>query len=101
MPEAYYVYIMANKPGGTLYVGVTNDVIRRAQEHRDGIVDSFTKRHQINRLVYYETYEKPLEAIMREKQLKHYNRAWKIRLIKTVNPMWRDLIEFGTEGTEA
>jgi len=93
MPELYYVYIMANKPGGTLYIGITNKVFKRAKQHRDGVTSGFTKKYHLNRLVYYENYETPLEAITREKQLKHYNRAWKIRLIKTINPEWRNLAE--------
>ena len=91
MEKQYFVYILANKPGGTLYIGIANDLERRIREHRAGTFDSFTKKCQLHTLVYYEAYPTPLEAIQREKQLKHYNRDWKLRLIKTINPEWKDL----------
>jgi putative endonuclease len=91
MPKEYYVYILTNKPGGTLYIGITSDLSRRIQEHRAGTFDGFTKTHRLHRLVYYETYQTPWEAIQREKNLKEWHRAWKIRLIKTTNPEWKDL----------
>jgi putative endonuclease len=91
MDKSWYVYIMADHPGGLLYIGITNNIFRRIEEHKNNAVDGFTKRYQIHHLVYYETYMTPYEAITREKQLKHWNRAWKIRLIKTDNPFWKDL----------
>ena len=94
MPDSsYYAYIVTSKPGGTLYTGITNDLFRRTSEHAEGIYSGFTKQHGIHRLVYYERFDTASEAIHREKQLKHYNRIWKIRLIKTMNPEWDDLME--------
>jgi putative endonuclease len=74
-----------------LYIGVTNDLIRRVNEHKQGLAEGFTKKYRLHRLVYYEVYGTPYDAIQREKQLKHWNRVWKIRLIKSENPSWRDL----------
>ena len=91
MDCTWYVYMMADHPGGLLYIGITNDLFRRVEEHKNGAIDSFTKHYQMYRLVYYETYSTPYDAIIREKQLKHWDRAWKIRLIKTGNPFWKDL----------
>ena len=89
-----WVYIMTNAPNGTLYVGVTSDIARRAWEHRQGVVDGFTKRHGLmKRLVYMERHEEIEMAIRREKRLKHWPRAWKIRLIHAENPAWDDLYE--------
>ena len=93
MPKTYFVYIMANKPGGALYIGVTNDLGLRVEQHKQGIVSGFTKKYGAHTLVYYEMTEDIMSAITREKQLKHWNRAWKIRLIKTENPGWKDLSE--------
>jgi len=86
-----WVYIMTNRPNGTLYVGVTNDLARRTWEHREGIVDGFTKRYGLKRLVYAERYDDIRTAIQREKSLKHWPRAWKVNLILKGNPHWRDL----------
>ena len=91
MEKLYYVYIMNNRPGGALYVGFTSNLIGRVQEHKNGVFEGFTKQYGLKRLVYYETYKTPQDAIAREKQLKHWNRDWKIRLIKTDNPNWKDL----------
>jgi putative endonuclease len=91
MEKQYFIYILTNNPGGTLYIGITNNLSRRIQEHCTGTFDGFTKKHQLRRLVYYESYSTLIEAIQREKQLKHYNRSWKLRLIKTMNPEWKDL----------
>jgi putative endonuclease len=88
-----WVYIMTNKPRGTLYVGVTSDIARRAFEHRQAAVDGFTKRHGLKRLVFAERHETIEEAIAREKRLKNWQRAWKIDLILSVNPAWDDLYE--------
>ncbi|HWL31113.1 MAG TPA: GIY-YIG nuclease family protein [Xanthobacteraceae bacterium] len=87
---AGWLYILASKPGGTLYVGVTNDLVRRVTEHRDGSVEGFTKRYSIKRLVYYERHETVPLAIQREKNIKHWPREWKIDLIISMNPEWRD-----------
>ena len=86
-----WLYILANKPGGTLYVGVTSDLIRRVFEHRQGSVEGFTKRHNVKMLVYYERHETVPLAIQREKNIKHWSREWKIDLIVSLNPEWRDL----------
>jgi len=87
----YFVYILASERNGTLYVGVTNDLIGRTSEHRDGLVAGFTKRHSVKLLVYYEEYEDIDEAIRREKRIKRWRRAWKLELIESRNPQWRDL----------
>jgi len=86
-----YVYILASRIGGTLYVGVTNDLIRRVAEHRSKLLESFTAKYEIVRLVYFEQFGDPENAIRREKRLKKWNRAWKIRLIEENNPNWDDL----------
>jgi putative endonuclease len=87
----YFVYILASRIGGTLYVGVTNDLIRRVFEHKSKFVRGFTKRYDVVRLVYYEQHDDIEEAILREKRLKKWNRAWKVRLIEEKNPNWVDL----------
>ena len=85
------VYILSNHARGTLYVGVTSDLIGRVWQHRQDLVDSFSKQHQVHLLVYYEVAKTMLVAIAREKQLKKWNRAWKIELIESANAEWRDL----------
>ena len=87
----YYVYVLASRIGGTLYIGVTNDLIRRVAEHRLKIAESFTKRHDVTRLVYFEVFEEIEQAIHREKRLKKWPRAWKVSLIEKDNPNWIDL----------
>lgn len=87
----YWVYILASKIGGTLYIGVTNDLIRRVYEHRLGLAPGFTKQYGVYRLVYFEQHTDIEAAIHREKRLKRWNRAWKVRLIETLNPNWDDL----------
>jgi putative endonuclease len=87
----YFVYIVTNKPRGTLYVGVTNDLVRRIYEHREGVVPGFTKRYGLKQLVYFERYDTAALAIQREKNIKHWPRAWKLDLINSSNPQWRDL----------
>jgi len=87
----YYVYILASKIGGTLYIGVTNDLIRRVYEHRENLAAGFTKRYEIHRLVYFEQHSDIEAAIQREKRLKKWNRRWKIKLIEESNPNWIDL----------
>jgi len=88
-----YVYIMTNRRNGTLYIGVTNNLIRRVWEHKHDLVGGFTGRYGLHRLVYFERFSDVREAIMREKRFKKWNRAWKIRLIEEMNPAWRDLYE--------
>jgi putative endonuclease len=87
----YFVYILTSGIGGTLYIGVTNDLIRRVFEHKEKFVRGFTKRYGVVRLVYYEQFDDIEQAILREKRLKKWNRAWKIRLIEEKNPNWIDL----------
>lgn len=86
-----FVYIMASGKNGTLYIGVTTDLVRRVGEHIDGLTGGFTQKYGVRRLVYYEPCDDVYEAIRREKQLKKWNRAWKIRLIRRFNPEWTDL----------
>ena len=86
-----WIYIMTNRPNGTLYTGVTNNLARRVFEHREGLLEGFTKRYVLKRLVYYERYDDIRDAIQREKNIKHWPRAWKARLILDMNPQWRDL----------
>ncbi len=87
------VYILASKPHGTLYIGVTSHLIKRCWEHRNEFVKGFTKTYNVYRLVYYEIHPDMIVAIAREKQLKRWNRAWKLQLIENHNPDWRDLWE--------
>jgi putative endonuclease len=88
-----FVYIMTNRPNGTLYVGVTNDIARRAYEHREGLAGGFTERHGLKRLVWYEPHESIGSAIQRETSMKRWPRAYKIRVIMDMNPDWADLYE--------
>ena len=85
------VYILASKRNGTLYIGVTSDLIKRVWQHRNDEVDGFTKQYQVHTLVYFELHNTMMDAIRREKQIKKWYRAWKIRLIEEENPEWRDL----------
>jgi putative endonuclease len=89
----YWLYILANKAGGTLYVGVTNNLIRRVYEHREGLAEGFTKRYGVKMLVYFEEHATIEAAIQREKNIKHWSREWKIDLIVAKNPDWRDLYD--------
>jgi putative endonuclease len=89
----YFVYLLASRKDGALYIGVTNDLVRRAYEHRTKATPGFTSRYNITRLVWFEMYDDPMNAIMREKELKKWRRAWKIALIEKDNPDWRDLFE--------
>ena len=86
-----WVYILTNRPNGILYVGVTNDLIRRVYEHRTGAVPGLTKRYDLKSLVYFEAYDEIQTAIQREHTMKHWSRTWKVRLILRENPQWRDL----------
>jgi putative endonuclease len=89
----YYLYILSSKRNGTLYIGVTNSLIRRIYEHKHDLVDGFTKRYSVHVLVYYETYDNINVAISREKEMKKWRRKDKINLIEKENPDWRDLYE--------
>lgn len=89
--RCYYVYILASKIGGTLYIGVTNDLIRRVAEHKLKLIESFTKDYDVVKLVYFEQFDDPENAIKREKRLKKWKRDWKIALIEKDNPNWNDL----------
>ncbi len=93
MTGLYFVYILASQRNGTLYTSVTNDVIRRAWEHKEQVVEGFTKKHGVHILVWYEMHEDINVAIAREKQIKGWNRAWKIKMIERDNPQWRDLYD--------
>jgi putative endonuclease len=88
---AHYVYILASKIGGTLYIGVTNDLVRRVFEHKSKFVRGFTKKYNVVKLVYFEQYDDIENALQREKRLKKWNRQWKVRLIEERNPNWDDL----------
>ena len=87
----YYVYILTNTNNTVIYVGVTNDLPRRLSEHKSGAIDSFTKRYRVHKLVYFEEYHNPNDAISREKQLKGWRRSKKNALVETTNPSWSDL----------
>jgi putative endonuclease len=93
MPKTYYVYILASKRNGTLYIGVTNDLARRVGEHREGAVPGFTRTYGVKMLVYYEAFSDVDQAIRREKRLKKYKREWKMNLIQQKNVGWRDLAD--------
>jgi putative endonuclease len=90
---AGWIYIMTNHRNGTLYIGVTNNIRRRMTEHKEGLVDGFTRHYGLHRLVYIEQHDNILAAIQREKNIKHWPRAWKVRLIHRDNPEWDDLFE--------
>jgi putative endonuclease len=91
MNKQYYIYILASKRNGTLYIGVTSDLRRRMYEHKNKIIPGFTQKYNISNLVHIEAYDNPNDAILREKRLKTWKRAWKIDLIEKENPGWRDL----------
>jgi len=93
MSKQSAVYILASKRNGTLYIGVTSNLEKRAWEHKNDLVEGFTKRYGVHRLVYYELHDDMALAISREKQMKKWNRAWKLELIERQNPDWRDLWE--------
>jgi len=92
VPQSY-VYILASRSGGAIYVGVTKNLVRRVYEHKNGLVSGHTKRFCIDKLVYFEVYDSIYQAIQREKNMKHWPRAWKTRLIAQTNAEWRDLYE--------
>jgi len=87
----YYVYILASRRNGTLYIGVTNNLYKRVYEHKNDLVGGFTRRYRVHNLVYYEVYSDIRDAIAREKRMKKWKRQWKIELIEKSNPQWRDL----------
>lgn len=93
MEKRYFVYLLASHKHGTLYIGVTSDLIRRVYEHKTKAVPGFTKKYDITKLVYFEIFDDPLTAIEREKELKKWRRDWKIRLIEENNPAWADIYE--------
>ena len=88
-----YVYMLCNKRYGTLYVGVTSDLVKRVWEHKQHVVPGFTTKYAVDRLVWFENHESIEEAITREKQIKEWRRGWKVNLIQAMNPEWRDLYE--------
>jgi putative endonuclease len=90
---AFFVYILASKRNGTLYVGMTDDLVKRVWQHRNDVIPGFTKRHGVKTLVWHETHESRESAFARERQLKKWNRAWKLELIESINPSWRDLAD--------
>lgn len=91
MKSNSYVYILSSKKNGTLYVGESDDLIKRIYEYKNDFVEGFTKKYQIHTLVYYEVHEEIMRAILREKQIKKWNRGWKIALFTDSNPEWKDL----------
>ena len=93
MPKQFYVYILASKRNGTLYIGVTSNLVQRTWQHKEGQVEGFSKKYGVKNLVYFEVHETAESALTREKQLKKWERAWKIRLIERNNPEWRDLTD--------
>jgi putative endonuclease len=94
MEKLFCVYMMASRRRGTIYIGITSNLVKRVWEHREGVVGGFTKQYNVKKLVWYEVHEDPVEAITREKRLKEWRRSWKIDLIEAKNPYWRDL--YGT-----
>ena len=91
MEKQFYVYILASKRNGTLYLGVTSDIVKRVWQHKNGLIEGFTREYGVKKLVYYEIHEGAENAIKREKQLKKWRRAWKLELIEEKNSEWRDL----------
>lgn len=91
--QTSYVYILASRRNGTLYIGVTSDLAKRIREHKEGRGGEFTRRYSVNQLVFYESHSDIEQAITREKRLKKWKRIWKLRLIESINPEWRDLSE--------
>ena len=89
----YYVYLLASDRNGTLYIGVTRDLVRRVYDHKNKVKPGFTSRYGVQRLVWFETYDDPTNAISREKEIKKWRRAWKMQLIEKSNPQWRDLYD--------
>ena len=101
MEKTYYVYILANKRNGTLYTGVTNNLVRRVYEHKNNLIQGFTKKYGVHMLVYYDYTSDIESALTREKQLKTWKRKWKLALIEAFNPEWKDLWEDITSGFQS
>ncbi|MFN3700706.1 MAG: GIY-YIG nuclease family protein [Alphaproteobacteria bacterium] len=93
MKDYFYVYILASQRNGTLYIGVTSNLIQRIYQHKQGLVDGFTKKYKVKLLVYYEQHDGAQSAIQREKQMKEWKRRWKLDLIEKNNPEWEDLYD--------
>ncbi len=93
MTKQFYVYILASKQNGTLYIGVTSDLVQRVHQHKSNAIDGFTKQYGVHLLVYFETFADSISAISREKTLKHWPRKKKLQVIEATNPLWRDLYE--------
>ena len=93
MEKQFYVYILASKRNGTLYTGVTSDLIQRVWQHKHDMVERFTQKYEVKKLVYYEVHDNAESAIKREKQIKKWRRKWKLRLIEEKNPQWTDLYD--------
>ncbi len=93
MPKKGYLYVLASQRNGTLYIGVTSDLVKRVGEHKQKMVEGFTKKYDVANLVYYETFEDIRDAIIRERQMKEWKRKWKTDLIQSINPYWPDLYE--------
>lgn len=91
--KQYHVYILASKRNGTLYTGITSNIVKRVYEHKNKFVEGFTQKHGVDKLVYYEIFDDPENAILREKRIKTWKRQWKIELIEKENPHWEDLYE--------
>jgi putative endonuclease len=91
MDRQFYVYMLANRPYGTLYVGITNELLKRVWQHKSDLVEGFTREHQVHDLVWYEVHSTAYEAITREKTIKRWHRDWKVNLIQRMNPRWEDL----------
>ncbi len=89
--KKFYVYILASKRNGTLYTGITNNLVRRIHEHKNDLTKGFTEKYAVHDLVYYEVFSDPENAILREKQIKKWNRKWKLMVIEEFNPEWKDL----------
>lgn len=92
MNKQFYVYILTNFHNSVLYIGVTNDLNRRIEEHKEGAIEGFTKKYRLNKLIYFEEYPQIFDAIAREKQLKNWHREWKVNLIKSTNLQFNDLL---------
>ena len=93
MKEHFYIYMLASEERGTIYIGVTSDLIKRIGEHKSKTIKGFTKRYDVTQLVYYEVHDSSESALMREKQIKEWKRQWKINLIEEENPHWHDLYD--------
>ena len=93
MPKAFFVYMMTNRPNGVLYIGVTSNLLQRVHQHRTGVINGFTKRYNLHHLVWFEAHATAETALHREKRMKEWKRAWKIKRIEAMNPGWCDLFE--------